>query len=89
MESGSHIGGKEAFMRTRGRKTDPMHMPVLGGMTCTNIRFGMMWLSKPVNSLPYLLSTFMVGGCFTTIGRMVVQIAYWVFFYRMKTFWVS
>ena len=33
-------------------------------MACTNIRFGMMWLSKPVNSLRYCFLLLVVGGYF-------------------------
>src|SRR4051794_5517944 len=53
------LDGKRFTLRRKGTsirtrmKTYLTHMPVLGGMACTNIRFGMMWLSKPVNSLRY------------------------------------
>ena len=52
MES-AHASGRKGASSTQGTKTDPTHMPVLGGMACTNIRFGMMWLSRPINSLRY------------------------------------
>lgn len=62
-------------------------MPVLEGMACTNIRFGMMWLSKPVNFVTLLLSTFVVGGYFYDYRSHGCADYLPGIFCRMKAFW--
>ena len=74
----AYASGKGSFICAR-TKIYLTHMSILEGMACTNIRFGMTWLSKPVNSLPYCFLLFVVRGYYTTVGLMAVQIVCWVF----------